>query len=137
MALIEINKNPSRRDLRVFGWMFPVFMGLVAGIVFWRFEAPRVAMVLAGIGASVGLLYAVAPPLRRPIYLGWIYLTMPIGYTISWTLLTLIYLVVLTPVGLLLRLFGKDPMNRKFDPTAQSYWRPHPGRDTASYFRQF
>ena len=53
-------------------------------------------------------------------------------------ILGLIYYLVLTPIGLLMRVFGKDPMRRRLDRTAESYWIE---RDEAAaserYFKQF
>jgi hypothetical protein len=45
---------------------------------------------------------------------------------------------VLTPIGLLMRLFGRDPLNRTFDRSATSYWIEHdPGSDLDRYFQQY
>ena len=64
--------------------------------------------------------------------------TYPIGWTLSHLVMAIIYYLVLTPIGILLRLVGHDPLCRSFEPTRQTYWverRPpeHKGR----YFRQF
>ena len=50
----------------------------------------------------------------------------------------MIYYLVLTPVGLLLRIRGYDPLNRKFQPRADTYWvERETSVDTDRYFRQF
>ena len=83
------------------------------------------------------LFYAIRP-IRRPIYLGWIHLTFPIGWVISHVAMTLIYYLAFTPIGLIMRLFGRDPMERRLDRVAETYWTPHqPGEEPARYFRQF
>ena len=57
---------------------------------------------------------------------------------VSTLLLGLIYYGLFTPVGLLFRVLGRDSMNRKFDPTADSYWIVRDERRTpASYFRLY
>ena len=62
----------------------------------------------------------------------------PIGFVISHILLALVFYVVLTPIGLAMRLFGYDPMTRKLDPQATTYWVPRAGQESAQqYFRQF
>ena len=49
-----------------------------------------------------------------------------------------LFFFMLTPVGLFFRLTGKDPLHRRFDPEASSYWTdPRPRRGKESYFRQF
>jgi hypothetical protein len=57
---------------------------------------------------------------------------------VSHLLLLVVYYLVLTPIGLLMRLIGYDPLQRRFDRSAQSYWTPHdPAADDARYFKQF
>src|SRR5690349_6028563 len=119
--MIEINKNPSRRDLLIFTSILPIFFGLV-GWLRWRNGSTDAAFVLWGIGAAVTLVALVAAPARRFIYVGWMYVTFPIAWVVSHTILAVMYFVVATPVALLMKLFGSDPMQRKFDKSAKSYW---------------
>jgi hypothetical protein len=66
------------------------------------------------------------------------YAAYPIGWTISHLLLLIVYYVILTPVGLAMRLAGRDPLDRSPDPAAESYWvRRTPPDSPARYFRQF
>ena len=66
------------------------------------------------------------------------YAVYPIGWTVSHLALAVVYYLVVTPIGLLMRLFGRDPMRRKFDPSATTYWQPHESPDEPErYFRQF
>jgi hypothetical protein len=52
--------------------------------------------------------------------------------------MALVFYGLFTPMGLLFRLIGRDPLNRRFDPTAQTYWTPHQTvTDGRRYFRQF
>ena len=62
----------------------------------------------------------------------------PIGWTISHAVLALLYYLLFTPIGLIIRLFGRDPMQRRLDRSAATYWVPHnQDRDAGRYFRQF
>ena len=70
---------------------------------------------------AVGL---VSPGLLRIVYLGMIYATLPIGIVVSYVILAATYYLVLTPIGLVMRLCGYDPMHRRFDRKAESYWVP-------------
>ena len=136
MAVIDINRNPSERELRWFGVMLAIFVAIV-GLLFWRAGASRVATIVWGAGAALTLIYAAARPLRRPVYLGWIYAAYPIGWTVSHLLLGGIYYLLVTPIGLGLRMAGRDPMQRAFDRSARTYWTPHdPGEDVSRYFKQ-
>jgi hypothetical protein len=63
---------------------------------------------------------------------------LPIGWVISHLILLATYYLVFTPVGLLMRLVGYDPLNRRFDRAAKSYWTQHDsGVETARYFKQY
>ncbi len=138
MALIELNKNPSRRELFIFGALFAAFFGLIGGLVWWKFEAPTVAYVLWTIAAFITILFYAVRPIRKPIYLGWIHIAYPIGWVISHTAMAVIYYLVFTPIGLIMRLFGRDPMERRLDRSAASYWAEHgSAADPGRYFRQF
>ncbi len=138
MALIELNKNPSRRELFIFGALFALFFGLIGGLIWWRFQAPTVAYVLWSVAAFITILFYAVRPIRKPIYLAWIHLAFPIGWVISHVAMALIYYLVFTPIGLIMRLLGRDPMERRFERGAETYWTPHqPSEDPARYFRQF
>ncbi len=138
MALLEINRYPSARELRWFGVLLAVFAGVAAGLVHWRLEAPGAARLVWTAGGALAAVYAAAPPLRRWIYLGWLYAAFPIGWTLSHLVLTVTYYLVLSPIGLTLRLCRGDPLERGRDRSAASYWTARrPVHDARRYFRQF
>ena len=138
MGLIELNKNPSPRQLFWFGAMFAMFFGLVGGLIWWRADGRTVAFVLWPVAGFISLTFYVLPPIRKPLYLGWTYLFYPIGWVVTHVLMVLIYYGVFTPIGLLMRLFGHDPLERRLDRAAATYWVDHEsGVDPARYFRQF
>ncbi len=138
MALIELNKNPSHRELSTFGALFALFFGLIGGLIWWKFHAPTVAYALWSVAALITILFYTIRPIRKPIYLGWIHLAYPIGWVISHAAMAMIYCLVFTPIGLIMRLFGRDPMERRFDRSAASYWVEHnPAGEPGRYFRQF
>src|SRR4051812_19632342 len=113
MAIIELKKDPSRRELLVFVSLLPVFFGLL-GMLRWRAGSPLAAQALWGAGLGLAGLCALVPPARRWLYVGWMYATYPIAWSVSHLLLGAIFFLVATPVALLLRLLGRDPMQRKF-----------------------
>jgi hypothetical protein len=138
MAMIEINRVPSRRELMWFGAVFMLFFALVGALFRWQFGAPGVSTILWPAAVAVTAMYYILPPLRRPLYLGWMYATFPIGWILSHLLLGAVYYLIFTPVGLMMRGFGRDPLCRRFDPGTRSYWvEHHPGERTERYFRQF
>lgn len=138
MALLDIHRNPSRRELLWFGLLLLLFFGLVGGLVLWRSGSSTAAILIWSIGGVLALVYYAVRPLRLPMYLGWIYAAYPIGFVVSHLMLGAVYFLVVTPIGLVMRLLGRDPMERKFDRSAKSYWVRRRGEArSGSYFRQF
>lgn len=131
---IEINWQPSRKDLRIFAVLQVVFFAICA----WLFLGASTAIVVLSVSATVGVAGLALPRLIRPIYLAWMVAVFPIGWVVSHVILAAIYYFVFTPIGLVMRLFGRDAMQRKFEPDRASYWIPRPQEEsTRRYFRQF
>jgi hypothetical protein len=139
MAIIDVNWNPGGRELRLFAavW-FPAFGGVVGGIVAWHTGSLPIAAAVWVPTVLLSLAMFAAPRLARPLYVALTCLALPVGWLVSHLFLAMIYYLVFTPVGIALRLFGRDPLQRKFVPSAKTYWVPHPrDDDRARYFQQF
>ena len=136
--MIQIRRNPSVRELRWFAaLLFPGFWGLVAFLIYSKSGRLGPALVLAATALVISVAGFLAPPFMRFIYLGMIYATFPIGFVLSHLLLGLVYYGVLTLIGFALRLAGRDPMHRQFEPSKRTYWiHKEATTDTARYFRQ-
>lgn len=138
MALIDINKNPTARELKVFGVLFALFFALVGGLVWWQSGSRTAGLVVWAAAGLILLVFLMVAPARRPIYLGWSYALYPIGYVITMVLMGVVFYLVITPTGLLMRLFGRDPLSRKFKPGASTYWiRRKEDASLDRYFRQY
>jgi hypothetical protein len=137
MALLDVNWNPDRRELRQFALLWVGFFGLVGAYCVWMKDAPTAAAAF-WVVAGLGLVGYFLPAVLRPVYILWMALALPIGWTISHLLLLGVYYLVVTPIGLIMRLVGYDPMARQFDRAAKSYWTPHdPAGEPGRYFKQF
>ena len=138
MAVIDIKWNPTKRELRQFGGLCLVFFGLIGAYVYSYHQATTAASILAGLAVGLGLMGLLVPMALRPIFVGWMVAAFPIGWTVSHLLLAVIYYLVLTPIGLILRVVGYDPLSRGFDDDAATYWSLRERSDDVShYFRQF
>ena len=60
----------------------------------------------------IGLLGLLWPRVIRPVYVGWMVLAFPIGWTVSQAMLAVMFYGLFTPIGLLFRLIGRDPLHR-------------------------
>jgi len=136
MGLIRINRNPSRRQLAVFGAAWLVFLGLL-GWASWHRERHTPAEITWALAVAVPLAGLAAPRFLRLVYLALSFLTYPLGVAVSYVVLALVYYLALTPIGLTMRLLGRDPLSRRFDPGARTYWKPRTGaKSVGDYFRQ-
>ncbi len=136
MSLIRLNTTPSRRDLCVFGILWLACFGFL-GALAWHRGAHRAAVALWITGGAVAGPGLVVPAALRYVYLTAIYATFPVGLAVSFVILAAVYYLVLTPVGLMMRLLGNDPLTRRPQPGQKTYWSPRDGsRPARSYLRQ-
>lgn len=136
MSLIRINHHPSRRQLRVFAVAWLLFFGSLA-FALWTKGRVHPAMWVGGFALGVSIVGIVSPKSVRWAYLGMTYATFPIGWVLSHVILAIVYYFALTPIGWILRLFRYDPLTRRFDPAASSYWKARDEPVPAErYFRQ-
>jgi hypothetical protein len=97
----------------------------IAAYLAWRGRIDR-ATLLAGIGAVLVVLGLTAPKLLKYPSMVWWKMAMVLGYVNARVILTIAFLIVLTPMGLLWRLIGKDPMARQRK--NWNGWSPSPPR---------
>lgn len=136
--MIVINRNPGRRDLRIFAGLLAVFLAVLGSIMFFRVGEQKTAQVIWAFAVVAISLGSFLPAAIRPVYLGIMFVTYPVGWLVSHLLMCVIFYLVLTPIGLAMRLFGRDPLDRRKAPRAGSYWTERRRADTIErYFRQF
>ena len=135
----QVNWNPDRRALRLFALAVAAALG-VLGVAFGlRAQAVGVPSTVAWAAAGVLLLVgALAPRSLFWVYRFWFAVTVPVGAAVQTGLLGLFYYLILTPVGLLLRCLGRDPLHRSWDRACPSYWEPRTETlDPRRYFRPY
>lgn len=138
MSLMRINHNPSRRQLAIFGVCWLLFFGCIGIASLRRGDSWTTAAIVWAIAAIVPVVGWPLPKFMRLVYVGMAYLAFPIGFIVSHLILGVVYYFVVTPTGLLMRLFGHDPLHRRFDANSESYWVPRETpTDMKRYFRQF
>jgi hypothetical protein len=139
MSLIEINWYPKHKELRNFAIIALIASLLIASILY-VVKGVRIqwAAIVVAAGFAIFLSSFISLKLTRIIYLGLILVTFPIGWAISMILLTAFYFLLLLPLGLFFRMLGRDPLCRKFEPEAKSYWLTRREPDSLDrYFHQY
>ena len=145
--MVEINFSPDERTLRQFGWIALGGFGLMAllawngWLVFskvpeeWRHTVTYTFAALGGISALFSLVF---PRANAPLFVGLSVVAFPIGFVLSYVIMATLFYAIIAPVGFIMRLFGMDPMDRRFLPNAKTYWLDaRPQRAKADYFKQF
>ena len=138
MQWSDIPFSASSRTLRQFAGLWIVFFGALAC---WRAvgrEQVSLGIVLGTLAVTVGVAGLVKPQWIRPIFVGWMILAFPIGWTISRIVLAIMFYGLFTPLGLFFRLTKRDVLCLRYEPNRQTYWARKPKvTDSRSYFRQF
>jgi hypothetical protein len=114
-----------------------VFLALGA-LLAWR-NHPTIGTILGVPGALLVLGGLVVPRWLAPVERGWMRFAVVVGAFNARIILGLAYYVVITPVGVVMRLFGRDPLDRRLG-TGDSYWRKRPPQPPATrerYARQY
>lgn len=122
---------------RVFGVVFAGVFVVIAGWPLFHGAPPR--WWAAGVAALFALPALVKPALLAWPNRLWIKLGALLGKAVSPIALGVLFYCVLTPLGAMMRLTGKDPLRLKFEPGTESYWIPRepPGPPSDSMTNQF
>lgn len=134
MRLIELNWNPTPRQLRQFGGLSLVALPLITWV--WG-GGTDLVLTMLGIGALLAVVGLVVPSVLRPIFVAVSVIGAPIGMVVGELTMLLIFFGVFVPVGLFFRLIRRDALQLKIDRNCDSYWQPKRGPGSvASYYRQ-
>lgn len=110
--------------LRKFGFIFAALvLVLFELLVPWLRERPWPLWPLY-IATPVAALALVWPAGLRPLYRVWMKFGDVMGYINTRIIMSVLFFIILTPIGWLLRAFGKNPLVRTFDRAAVSYRVP-------------
>jgi len=127
---------PSQKQLRQFAIISLFGFGLFGLAVYFRFHWPVAACVLWIVGGLTFVAGMIAPGSVLPVYTVLMAVTLPIGWIVSNVFLMLLYYVLMTPVAVVFRLMGRDPLRLR-KPQGTTYWIDHPQRPAgAGYYRQ-
>lgn len=129
--------SASQQELRKFGLTVGAAFAVLGGISWWRGHElpPRVLWTVGTLLFVPGLLF---PRVLGPVQRGWMTFATVLGHVNTRIILTVLYYLVMTPVGLVMRLF-RDPLDRSLHDGRSSQWikRERTPVDPARYERQF
>jgi hypothetical protein len=126
--------DTSPRALRQFGLVVGGVFAAIAAVLAWRsgWALGPWTLSLSGVGGLLVLLGLVAPRTLRRVYRGWMGLAVVLGFVMTRVLLTAVFVLVVLPIGLALRVVGKELLDRGPDGETASYWKPKAYADPSS-----
>ena len=112
----------TKSELRKFGLTIGIAFAVLGGLLFWRDKSFWIYLEFVAAAFILGGLFL--PQVLRPVEHIWMKAARVMGIVMTNVILTLAYFLVVSPMALIMKLFGRDPMSRTFDRSASSYWIP-------------
>ena len=135
MTLVSIELRKEKRDIRLVFLVFSTLFSLIA----WKNYPSNLSYTLVSVAGLLILMLTFYPLGLRHIYLVWVKIAHFIGWVNTQIILTLLYYLVFTPMGVVMRIFGRDSMQRKLKSTG-TYWESFEFeglKDKTRYEKQF
>ena len=131
------NIKSEKSDLRNFGITVGIILLIISGFLFWK-EKESFQIFLA-IGIILFLTSIALPVVLKPVYWIWMVFAIILGWFMTRVILSLLFYVVFTSIGLTLRFFGKQFLELRWDKSKESYWnyRTNEHLKKENYEKQF
>ena len=114
------NIKSEKSDLRNFGIIVGIILLIISGFLFWK-EKESFQIFLT-IGIILFLTAIALPSVLKPVYWIWMIFSIILGWFMTRVILSLLFYVVFTSIGLTLRFFGKQFLELRWDKSKESYW---------------
>ncbi len=131
------NIKEDKTTLRKFGLTVGTVL-LLVGIVLYL-TGKSSSVIFGGAGVLLILFGLILPNILKPLNKIWMTLAVILGWFMSRVILIILFYLIITPIGFLLKIFGGDPLKLKWDDSLSSYWedREKKVREQIDYERQF
>ena len=131
------NIKSEKSDLQKFGITIGIILIIIAGLLFWKEKESFQTFFI--VGTLLCLLGLVIPAVLKPIYWGWMIFATILGWVMTRVILSLLFYIIVTPIGLILRFFGKQFLELKWNKSKDSYWnyRTTEKLNKGNYEKQF
>ena len=131
------NTKEDKTTLRKFGLTIGTVLLLVSIVL--HLTGKSSSVVFGGAGVLLILFGLILPNILKPINKIWMTLAVILGWFMSRLILFILFYIVITPIGVILRIAGKDFLNLRTDKNSDSYWEKREKRvkEKIDYERQF
>lgn len=107
---------------RSFGALMTGVLGGLGALAVWRHAV--LAAVFFTVSGLIGVLTLFRPSVLHPLNRAWMALAACLNIVVTPIVLGLLYYGMITPMSWLMRAMRRDPLRRRFEPQASSYWMP-------------
>ena len=131
------NIKTGKKDIRSFGVTFAIIFLMIAGFLYYQEkDSFQLFIYLAGSFSGLGFIL---PILLKPFYMVWMIFATILGWFMTKMILSLFFYIIITPIGLLLKILGKDLLHLKEQENKKSYWNIRNSEDekNQNYEKQF
>ena len=131
------NIKSEKSDLRNFGVTVGIILLIIGGFLFWK-EKESFQIFLA-LGITLFLTAIAIPFVLKPVYWIWMIFAIILGWFMTRLILSLLFYIIFTSIGLTLRFFGKQFLELRWDKSKESYWnfRTNEHLKKENYEKQF
>ena len=134
--MVDKSKFNDRREWRKFGFSVGIIFFVLATLQFVL--GKDLWLYLYGTGTFFCLMATLLPIALKPIFIALTYLGSMMGWCMTRVILTILFFMVITPIGLLAKLFNKQFLELRASPSEMSYWTDRKSRSSAKdYENQF
>ncbi|PIW69226.1 MAG: hypothetical protein COW08_08235 [Ignavibacteriales bacterium CG12_big_fil_rev_8_21_14_0_65_30_8] len=114
------NIKETKKDLKKFGLSVGIVLFLISVLLYW-FEQSSY-LIFGIIGLSLIILALVFPKILKPLNKIWMSIAVILGWFMSRVILIILFYIILTPIGIILKIFRKKFLNLKIDKSTDTYW---------------
>lgn len=119
--LEEIKKIKSgKKELKEFGLTVGIVFILISGFLLWKKIENYFYFFIIGLLLVIfGLFFT---PVLKPLHKVWMMLALFLGYVMTRVILSILFYVIITPIGIFMKLIGNDLLDVNFNKKRESYW---------------
>ena len=116
--------KPVTKHIKEFGFLIGAIFLLLGSAKFYTATNLNAAWALVLIGFFLAVGGIVFPSVIRPIWVYWMKFALALGTVMTFVMVTLAWVIMFIPIGLIFKLIGKKTLDLSFKSTKTSYWEP-------------
>lgn len=128
------NITSSKKDIRKFSYLVGGILIILSLFLLWKGSSSF--QLILGIGVGLIIVGIVFPGLLKPIYLAWMTFAVILGWIMTRVILTVLFYIIVTPIGLIAKLFRQKFLDLSFRTDKDTYWN-YRGDSVSDIEKQF